>query len=300
MNFTGLKPHICISIDEIFTIYYFEYTNTFSFPGESHDFWEFICVDKGEIQITGGSQHYLLKKGDIAFHQPLEFHDVHGTGKTASNLIVMSFQCTGSDMDFFREKIFHIDETERMLLANIIQEARQCFPSLLHYPLVPKENAPFGSEQMIKIYLEQFLIHIYRRCSKPLVIDKKLSSLALTKINKLNNDTVLFHHIAEYLEQNLHKQVNIDQICRDHLISRSQLQTIFKENCGQSVIDYYLNMKIDTAKLMIRNHNMNFTQISEALGYSSIHYFSRQFKKITGMTPSEYASSIKVIEDKNT
>jgi YesN/AraC family two-component response regulator len=57
-------------------------------------------------------------------------------------------------------------------------------------------------------------------------------------------------------------------------------------------------MKIDTAKHMIRDRRMNFTQIAEALGYSSIHYFSRQFKKITGMAPSEYASSVKAIVDK--
>ena len=48
---------------------------------------------------------------------------------------------------------------------------------------------------------------------------------------------------------------------------------------------------------MIRDEQMNFTQISEFLGYSSIHYFSRQFKKMTGMTPSEYASSIRAIAE---
>ena len=48
---------------------------------------------------------------------------------------------------------------------------------------------------------------------------------------------------------------------------------------------------------MIRTGRMNFTQISETLGYTSIHYFSRQFKKIAGMTPSEYASSIKAVAD---
>ena len=41
---------------------------------------------------------------------------------------------------------------------------------------------------------------------------------------------------------------------------------------------------------------MNFTQIAEHLGYTSIHYFSRQFKKVVGMTPSEYASSIKAMQ----
>ena len=56
-------------------------------------------------------------------------------------------------------------------------------------------------------------------------------------------------------------------------------------------------MKVEAAKQMIRDEQMNFTQISESLGYSSIHYFSRQFKKMTGMTPSEYASSIRAIAE---
>ena len=43
---------------------------------------------------------------------------------------------------------------------------------------------------------------------------------------------------------------------------------------------------------MIRNQQMNFTQIADALGYTSVHYFSRQFKKLTDMTPTEYRASI--------
>lgn len=56
-------------------------------------------------------------------------------------------------------------------------------------------------------------------------------------------------------------------------------------------------MKIDAAKQLIRTNHLNFTQISEKLGYTSIHYFSRQFKKLTGMTPSEYASSVKAMAE---
>ncbi len=56
-------------------------------------------------------------------------------------------------------------------------------------------------------------------------------------------------------------------------------------------------MKIDTAKELIRTERLNFTQISERLGYTSIHYFSRRFKKETGMTPSDYASSIKAMAE---
>ena len=49
------------------------------------------------------------------------------------------------------------------------------------------------------------------------------------------------------------------------------------------------------AEEMIRQGSHNFTEIAALLGYNSIHYFSRHFKKVTGMTPSEYASSVKVL-----
>lgn len=101
----------------------FEYMSTFSFPGESHDFWEFVCVDKGEVEIGAGPLTHTLRRGEIAFHYPGEFHWVKANGKIAPNLIVISFSCTDPAMEFFRGKILHLEETERRLLAGIIAEA---------------------------------------------------------------------------------------------------------------------------------------------------------------------------------
>lgn len=92
----------------------------------------------------------------------------------------------------------------------------------------------------------------------------------------------------------------VDLICKDNLIGRSQLQKLFKEQCNRGIIEYFSILKIEVAKELIRTNHMNFTQISAHLGYTSIHYFSRQFKKIVGMTPSEYASSVKAIAEGNT
>ena len=78
--------------------------------------------------------------------------------------------------------------------------------------------------------------------------------------------------------------------------SEKMKQTLDKLEAG--VIEFFTRMKIDFAKQLIRENDMNFTQISDFLGYSSIHYFSRQFKKLSGMTPTEYATSIKAISER--
>lgn len=57
-------------------------------------------------------------------------------------------------------------------------------------------------------------------------------------------------------------------------------------------MEFFNRLKIEKAKELIRTRQFTFSQIADQLGYSSIHYFSRQFKKITGMSPTEYTESV--------
>lgn len=284
-----------IIIDRIISVHYFEYMSNFSFEGESHDFWEFLCVDKGTVNVVAGDTTYVLNKGDIIFHQPNEFHNVNANGVIAPNLVVVGFECCSPAIGFFRNRILKIGPVEQQLLGLIIKEARAAFSCRLDDPycqkLTRKENPPFGSEQLIKMYLQQVLIHLVRTYNVPLPAPERLLSA------KQKNADELFLKIVSYMEENLHHQITIDQLCRDNLVSRSILQKLFRDHADCGVIDYFCNLKIKAAKQMIRNQHMNFTQIADNLGYTSIHYFSRQFKKLTGMTPSEYSSSIKLLSE---
>ena len=105
MSYKSVSLQDVICIHEIYSIHYFEYMCDFSFPGESHDFWEFLCVDKGEVNVLAGEKFHALKKGDIIFHKPNEFHDVNSNGLIAPNLVVMSFSCDSPVMSFFEEKV---------------------------------------------------------------------------------------------------------------------------------------------------------------------------------------------------
>lgn len=286
-----------ITIDRVVTIHYYEYMNDFSFEGETHPFWEFLCVDKGEIEVKAGEKKLTLKKGEIIFHKPEEFHNLKANGIIAPNLVVAAFECDSPAMKFFEDKLLVIDDMERGFLAKIIAEARYAFSSKLDDPYLEelkrrREGVPFGSEQLIKLYLELFLINLVRRYNR----QEKQHPLS-SSIQK-KNEQELYSQVVRYLENNVCGRLTLDQICRENLAGRSQLQKLFQEKHDCGVIQYYLYMKIEAAKQMIRNKNLNFTQISDRLGYTSIHYFSRQFKKITGMTPSEYASSIKVLSEK--
>lgn len=300
MNYKSIDLKDCITVDKIFTIHYFEYMSDFSFPGESHDFWEFICVDKGDVKIRMGDSDIILKKGQVAFHKPNEFHTVDATGTSAPNLVVISFRCTNPAMSFFKEKVLKIDELERTILADIIAEAKTVFKGRLDDPyqteMIRSASATPDAEQLIKIHLEYFLIHLMRRYNQTSAVHSD-STVPALKVTKMKSDTEVLNRIIHYMETHLNSRITIEQICKDNMIGRSQLQKLFQQKTGLGIIEYFSNMKIESAKEMIRTGHMNFTQISEQLGYASIHYFSRQFKKNTDMTPSEYASSIKAMAE---
>lgn len=294
MSYKSVNLENTLSIENVFTIHYFEYMSDFSFAGESHDFWEFVFVDKGEIDIYMDNIHTRLKKREIAFHKPNEFHRLQATGSSAPNLVVISFSCNSPAMDFFKEKILTVDDLGKALLGDIIKEAKQLFDCRLDDPylteMTKKEDKPIGAEQLIRIELEHFLLHLLR-CSQ------NTNSPAFPKTTGSKGSSEIFNRVLDYMESHLECRLTIDQLCKENMVGRSQLQKIFQQKTGLGVIEYFSHMKIDAAKQMMRTDFMNFTQISESLGYSSIHYFSRQFKKITGMTPSEYVSSVKALAE---
>lgn len=287
-----------VTINRIISVHYFQYMSDFSFPGESHDFWELVCVDRGEIDALAGDRRLTLKKGNILFHKPNEFHNVLTNGKVSPSLVVIGFECHSPAIKSFEDQLMSVQDTEKELLAQIIVEARNTFSGRLDDPyqeelIFNSEPLTFGSAQLISHYLEQLMIHLYRRYfsySLPVRSSRFLAEASS------GNDT--YNRIVRYMEEHLGERMTIDRICRDNLVGRSQLQKLFRDTKGCGVIEFFSMMKIDTAKQMIRDNQLNFTQIADRLGYNSIHYFSRQFKQITTMTPSEYATSIRLLSEK--
>ena len=287
-----------VTINRIISVHYFQYMSDFYFPGESHDFWELVCVDRGEIDALAGDRRLTLKKGNILFHKPNEFHNVLTNGKVSPSLVVIGFECHSPAIKSFEDQLMSVQDTEKELLAQIIVEARNTFSGRLDDPyqeelIFNSEPLTFGSAQLISHYLEQLMIHLYRRYfsySLPVRSSRFLAEASS------GNDT--YNRIVRYMEEHLGERMTIDRICRDNLVGRSQLQKLFRDTKGCGVIEFFSMMKIDTAKQMIRDNQLNFTQIADRLGYNSIHYFSRQFKQITTMTPSEYATSIRLLSEK--
>ncbi len=291
MSFISVPLERTLEIRAIYTVHYFEYTSHYTFAGESHDFWEFLYVDKGSVRVTADQYCHDLSRGQIIFHAPGEFHALSANGVTAPNLVVVSFPCDSPGMDFFRGHLTTLGAEERTLLGRIIRESQTIFSTPLNDPgtrwMQRRDAVPFGSEQLLAAALEELLIRLIRRGDSIPALQQS--------IHRQTDDRT--QQIMEYLEQRLDQSLSIRQICHDNLIGRAQLERCFHQQTGSGVIDYFNRLKIDAARQMIREGHLNISQISSKLGFSSVHYFSRRFKTVTGMSPSEYARSVKMLFD---
>ena len=104
-------------------------------------------------------------------------------------------------------------------------------------------------------------------------------SLAMTKVAETQ----------EYIERNFaKKKLSVDEICRDLFISPSYLSRLLKHHLGKTFVDALTDFRIEKAKQLLAGSDLNIYAVADAVGFSDPHYFSTIFKKVTGVTPSEY------------
>ena len=289
LDYRPLTPRRPIEVGQLYSVHYFEYPVGYAYPGEAHDFWELLYVDRGSLSVTAGERELRLSQGQIVFHAPGEFHALSAAG-TAPDLVVVSFQCASPAMDFFRDRVCAIRGEERALLGRIVSESAAAFSTPLNVPsvteLVRRGRPPFGGEQLVCAALEELLIRLIRREGAPQARDTARTE-----------DGGVFGQVTAYLERRVDCALTIEEICRDNLVGRSQLQKLFHARTGGGVMAWFGQLKIQAAKRLIREGRLNFTQIAAQLGYQSVHYFSRRFRLATGMSPSEYENSVKMLSE---
>lgn len=291
-EYTGTRLNEEIKISRLYTVHYFEYSKRFSFTGESHNFWELVYADKGDVTVFADDKSYVLEQGNVIFHKPNEWHNVRANGVNAANITIITFASPSKAMSFFENKILAVGQKQKELLSKIVAEYTNAFKTPLNDPytthLERRSDAAVASEQLIKMFLCEFLILFLRNDPS----DRQKT------VRSIHSSDATLNLLINYMEQNITKTVTLKELMEYSGTNRTAIENIFRENLGKGAVEYFLILKIELAKKYLREDNYNITQISEILGYSSIHYFSRQFKKITGMTPTEYLLSIKAMTDK--
>ena len=279
-----------IQIRGFHTIYYFELDRYFYHPPERHDFWELLYVDDGKINAVVDGIGCMLTKGQVIFHQPMEWHSHVANHTDASNVAVVSFSCDSPLMEYFNKKIFSLEKPSMKIFSLFLAEAESAL-GRLPGEYADKSALNFsaarpGALQLMQCYLVEFLFSLIRGG------DQSVSPVEHSPSARRMAESSLVESMERYIKNHLADQPSLPGLCQHFSLSRTYLCRIFKEEMGESPVHYWIGLKIKTAKKMIRQEEYNMTQISEMLGFASIHHFSRMFKRFTGLSPITYKSSV--------
>ena len=92
----------------------------------------------------------------------------------------------------------------------------------------------------------------------------------------------------DYIKVNFSKTITLEDVAREIHVSPQYLSKLFKEETGENFIEYLTGIRIRNAKIMLEGDELSIKEICYSIGYSDPNYFSRIFKKIVGVTPTEY------------
>ena len=230
---------------------------------------------------------FYMKQGDLVLFPPNTYHEFECYRGVDINMFVISFSCSDPLMEsFVKAPLRQTSLAHRAIIAKIISEARSgfslplCENRAVQY-IELKENAAFGCIKMIQSYLEQLLVLLYRSAAAT-------ESTACDTSSAAERAEAFVEDVTLFLKENLYKHITMEDVCRQVGLSMSQLQKRFKATTGHTVMSYLSELRIEEAKYLIRQQKHNFTEIAEMLCFSSVHHFSRRFKQLTSLAPTEY------------
>ncbi|MCA9747973.1 MAG: AraC family transcriptional regulator [Romboutsia sp.] len=267
-NYSNISSSLDIS--EIYTKFYQEKGTNYNFSGEKHSYWELTYVDKGELLTTIDGVSYHLKQGDLIFYAPMQFHTQSTFEKISSSYLTINFKMNFNHADLLCNKIFSLKRDSYFIVTKLIEEL---------------SNDNLYSNDLSLCYLKQLIIQMLR-LNNSHFHSKPTTHMQQTYENELLNDILL------YIDDNIYEKISVSTLCDHFCISTSMLHSLFRKNMNNTAKNYINELKLSKSKELIRNSTHTLSEISEMLGFSSIHYFSKKFKLYFNISPTEYSKSI--------
>lgn len=108
------------------------------------------------------------------------------------------------------------------------------------------------------------------------------------QVNNSNTANDYLQNAITYITANYTKEIHITELANACNLSKSHFMYLFKEELGMTPLEYQQTLRIKDSMSALISSRQNITEIAEQVGYQDPLYFSRVFKKLVGVSPSEY------------
>ncbi len=234
--------------------------------------FELTVITSGNGTISANNETIDVKAGDIFLSFPGDTHRISSGS---------SFPIEYDYFAFCTENVKYKDAFEPILI-NYYSIKNRVFSdnkinNLLSYAICEffEDNA-FSFEILTGIF-NQIIVYIIRNMNK--------NSDGSVSINDQKNSEQLCFKIMSYIDSHIYSIKNLNYLSEVFNYNYSYLSSVFKKTVKKSLNEYFINKKLETAKLLIAENKFSITSIAYMLNYSSVYSFSKSFKAKYGYPP---------------
>ncbi len=261
-----------MALKEIFTLFYQEKGKSFNFKGEIHRQSELVYVDVGELHNSVNANDYTLSQGDMMLIGPYQWHSQYTDADHQACFVTITFDWDCEYMQLLLNRVIHLQNEQMRLLKAMIEESH---------------STDIFNQEFIICYLKQLLLSLVRQARSGVEPPRE------QKLVTVNCESAVVDQAMAYVEAHIYNRLTVSEVASHVNVSASHLSALFQKSLHISPSEYFRRRKLEKSKALIREGNLNFTEIAEKLSYASVHHFSNQFKSTYGISPTEYSRSLK-------
>ena len=259
-----------LKLEHLFTFFYQECCRDFYFRGEQHEALELVYVDHGELHNLLGGTDILLRQQQLLLIDRNVWHMQYAD--LPVNFLTVSFRAdAASPCSRLAGRCLELSSQQVALIRQMLAEDATA------------EYAYDNIESLLRLLLIDLLRH------EQTFPQKVAHSLPATNYAEQR----IVDQLVQTVSANAGQKLSLQQLANSAHVSTTYLHRIFKTQLGMTPWHYLTKIKIQECKLLIREGKLSMSEIANQLGFSSQQHFSRQFRTVTGMTPSEYSKSLR-------
>ena len=254
---------------------------TICFSHHNHDVLEIISLTSGSLSVECNKKNFNLFCGDIAVFNPYDIHFGSSPGSYDYICLTVNLKTFSGISNIF------LDFTSALISGTTKFE--NFLPGNKTYTKTSKALIDSIFANYSKTNISSILQNLSKIFNLLCILSENALLTSNDKSKKLDRNFLI--EVSMYLEENFNKDICTQSICNKLHYEMSHFCHKFKKNFGYSFSNYLNMYRITRACEQYITKNTNISDIAEKVGFSDYCYFSRCFKKYTGISPSRYFSN---------
>ncbi|MFD0714864.1 AraC family transcriptional regulator [Paenibacillus sp. GCM10027626] len=296
VNFMNLAPYVR---------YIHEYKSSESYripPRIIYDY-EIIFVVSGTCHYVIEGAPYTLTAGCLHVMRPHTLHHCYAPAGPEFHYYAVHFDPVymGEHLDFSADHVYvnidypgldYIPVEEQLAERPVAQLDGFTFP----YTTIVREPQHYIRlfQRMLQLFqTRRSGYHLGMRACMLDMISLLVEELTTAEgVMKQHPHKNVIHEAIHWMEKHYMHDIPLSEFSSQFYLSPNYFRTLFKQATGKTPIEYLTAIRIEKAKQLMQEDSYTISQISTMVGYADLHYFSRLFKKLEGLSPKNYADSI--------